>query len=72
MGIQARQVIAALLWTAAAAATMAAAVPARLLGQGSRGTLGPGAAADFAIYDADVACLATFVAGRKVYSAEGA
>jgi N-acetylglucosamine-6-phosphate deacetylase len=48
---------------------MAAAVPARLLGLESTGELRPGAAADFAVYDADLNCLATFVGGDPVFLA---
>jgi N-acetylglucosamine-6-phosphate deacetylase len=47
--------------------TMAAAVPAGLLGLEQKGTLAPGADADFAVYDAELRCLATFVGGEKVY-----
>jgi N-acetylglucosamine-6-phosphate deacetylase len=49
--------------------TMAAAVPARLLGLAGKGALRPGADADFAIYDAGFTCQATFVAGRQVFGA---
>jgi N-acetylglucosamine-6-phosphate deacetylase len=50
---------------------MAAAVPARLLGLGERkGTLAPGQDADFAVYDDDLNCLATFVGGRQVYASQ--
>ena len=48
---------------------MAAAVPARLLTLHGKGELRPGAAADFAVYDADLNCLGTFVAGEQVYRA---
>jgi N-acetylglucosamine-6-phosphate deacetylase len=47
--------------------TMAAAVPARLLARADLGSLAPGARADFAVYDAELGCLATYVAGRQVY-----
>ncbi|MGH2350062.1 MAG: amidohydrolase family protein, partial [Chloroflexota bacterium] len=50
--------------------TMAAAVPARLLGLDRKGTLAPGVDADFAVYDAGLHCLATFVAGRQVFRAQ--
>jgi N-acetylglucosamine-6-phosphate deacetylase len=48
---------------------MAAAVPAGLLGLAAKGALAPGADADFAVYDAALNCLATFIAGRQVYRA---
>jgi N-acetylglucosamine-6-phosphate deacetylase len=48
--------------------TMASRVPADLLGLQTKGTLEAGADADLAIYDADFACLATFVSGRQVYA----
>ncbi|HEX2035333.1 MAG TPA: N-acetylglucosamine-6-phosphate deacetylase [Chloroflexota bacterium] len=48
--------------------TMAAAVPAGLLGlAGRKGVLAPGADADFAVYDAELRCLATFVGGRQAF-----
>jgi len=51
---------------------MAAAVPARLLDLDRRkGTLARGKEADFAVYDANFNCLATFVGGRQVYAADG-
>jgi len=46
---------------------MAGRVPALLLGLASKGTLGPNMDADFAIYDEDLTCLATFVGGRQVF-----
>jgi N-acetylglucosamine-6-phosphate deacetylase len=50
--------------------TMAAAVPARLLDLEGKGALRPGADADFALYDADFTCQATFVAGRQVFGSQ--
>jgi N-acetylglucosamine-6-phosphate deacetylase len=49
--------------------TMAAAVPAGLLGLAQKGALASGADADFAVYDAELRCLATFISGEKVYRA---
>ncbi len=47
---------------------MAAAVPARLLSIDARsGWLALGMDADFAVYDQDLNCLATFVGGRQVF-----
>ncbi|CAA9275482.1 MAG: N-acetylglucosamine-6-phosphate deacetylase [uncultured Chloroflexi bacterium] len=48
--------------------TMAAAVPAVLLGLTGKGELKPGADADFAVYDDQLTCLATFIGGRQVYA----
>lgn len=48
---------------------MAATVPARLLGHARKGSLRAGADADFAIFDVDLRCLATFVAGTQVFAA---
>ena len=48
---------------------MAAAMPARLLGlERCKGMLSPGMDADFAVYDHDLNCLATYVAGKQVYA----
>jgi N-acetylglucosamine-6-phosphate deacetylase len=46
---------------------MAAAVPAGILSLAAKGRLTPGADADFAVYDAGLRCLVTFVAGRRVH-----
>jgi N-acetylglucosamine-6-phosphate deacetylase len=46
---------------------MSAAVPAGLLGLSDQGAVRPGCRADLAVYDAELRCLATFVAGRRVY-----
>ena len=48
---------------------MAACNPAALLALPNKGTLSPGKDADFAVYDEDLNCLATFVGGRQVYAA---
>ncbi len=47
--------------------TMAAAVPAGLLGLTRKGILAAGADADFAVYDSGLRCMATFVAGQRVF-----
>jgi N-acetylglucosamine-6-phosphate deacetylase len=47
--------------------TMAAAVPAGVLALAGKGRLTPDADADFAVYDGELRCLATFVAGRRVH-----
>jgi N-acetylglucosamine-6-phosphate deacetylase len=47
--------------------TMAATVPAALLGLVDRGGLDPGMNADFGVYDAQYDCLATFIGGRQVW-----
>jgi N-acetylglucosamine-6-phosphate deacetylase len=47
---------------------MAATVPAALLDRPRKGTLAPGADADFAAYDETLHCRATFVAGRRVFT----
>jgi N-acetylglucosamine-6-phosphate deacetylase len=49
----------------------AAQVPASLLGLEGKGRLAAGADADFAVYDADLRCIATYVSGRRVYAAAG-
>jgi N-acetylglucosamine-6-phosphate deacetylase len=46
---------------------MGAAVPAGLLGLPDQGAIRPGARADLAVYDSELRCLATFVAGRRVH-----
>ncbi len=46
--------------------TMAAAVPAALLGLSTKGTLAPGRDADFGIYDGALRCVATYVSGRRL------
>jgi N-acetylglucosamine-6-phosphate deacetylase len=48
--------------------TMGATVPARLLGSHAKGSLAPGADADFAVYDRDFHCLATFIGGKQVHA----
>jgi N-acetylglucosamine-6-phosphate deacetylase len=46
---------------------MSAGVPASLLGLPDQGVVRPGARADLAVYDSELRCLATFVAGRRVH-----
>ena len=46
---------------------MSAAVPAALLGLPDQGVVRPGARADLAVYDSELRCRATFVAGRRVH-----
>jgi N-acetylglucosamine-6-phosphate deacetylase len=46
--------------------TMAAAVPASLLGLTQKGSLAPGRDADFAVYDDALRCVATFVSGQPL------
>jgi N-acetylglucosamine-6-phosphate deacetylase len=46
---------------------MSAAVPAGLLGLSDQGAVRPGNRADLAVYDAQLRCRATFVAGRRVH-----
>lgn len=48
---------------------MAALVPAALLGLDRKGRLAPGMDADFAVYDAELRCLSTFIGGRQLPSA---
>jgi N-acetylglucosamine-6-phosphate deacetylase len=51
------------------ALAMATAVPAGLLGRADLGRLAPGCAADLVLWDADLQVEATFIAGRRAFSA---
>ena len=49
--------------------TMASDVPAALLGLDRKGSLAPGMDADFAVYDADLRCVATVIGGQRLPAA---
>ncbi|MGI8424424.1 MAG: N-acetylglucosamine-6-phosphate deacetylase [Chloroflexota bacterium] len=49
--------------------TMAATVPAALLGLALKGALFPGMDADFAAYNSELRCVATFIGGRRLPAA---